>query len=42
MGEHILDFNILQLHRCIAESTPKFKTKNNPDKEIGKIWEKLE
>lgn len=42
MGEHILDFNILQLHRCIVESTPKFKTKNNPDKEIRKIWEKLE
>ena len=42
MGEHIIDFNTLQLQRCIVESTPKFKTKKNPDKEIRKIWEKLE
>lgn len=32
MGENILDFNTLQLQRCIAESTPKVKTKKNPDK----------
>lgn len=42
MGENILDFNTLQLQRCIAESTPKVKTKKNPDKEIRKIWDKLE
>jgi hypothetical protein len=42
MGGHILDFNTLQLQRCMAENTPKFKTKKNPDKEIRKIWEKLE
>ena len=42
MGEHILDFNTLQLQRCMAENTPKFKTKKNPNKEIRKIWEKLE
>lgn len=42
MGDNILDFNTLQLQRCIAKSTPKVKTKKNPDKEIIKIWEKLE
>ena len=28
--------------KCLDESTPKIKTKKNPDKEIKKLWEKLE
>lgn len=40
--EHILDLDNAELHRCLAESTQKMKTKQNPDKEIKRLWEKFD
>ena len=40
--ENILDLDNSELHRCLAESTPKMKTKKNPDKKIKNLWEKFD
>ncbi|CAC5383824.1 unnamed protein product [Mytilus coruscus] len=40
--ENILDLDNAELHRCLAERTPKIKTKKNSDKEIKNLWKKYD